>query len=724
MSRTFFRVVAALLLCCLFSAVARAQPISSLGTITPTGGNIARSASDLAGDTLNATDLGVPTDGTSNASPALAAALTTLCASGNPTLLLGPYTYTLQTPLTVPCDGLTISGILGVTKLLAGASNGGTGGAQLLLAVARNNLTVQGVILDGGAGTVPTRAGVPSVKVTGSNIVLDRDTFQNTYGIGALFGDTTSYSGVRNSKFTNIGNLWKTEPLVTAVTNSDTPSGNVFSFASTTGIVVGRQVAYAPGGNCVPSNTLVTVVTSTTVTFGGAGLTCDIPNGSTISFIAPITDTAASLYFGSMNVIDNEYNFAQDNQFSNIGGDGIDILNQGHFLGRGNRLDLSGGWTPAASTLGVTVGMGCFYVLNDLSAGFTGNVCRFPSGNGFDVAGSNDIGISGVNIVTDAGGAAIAFVNGKGFTFDGNILLRSNQGISNPFPSIRTAGISFGWGAGVNTVSNGVVTGNVDGDDAGSPTQKYGIDMSSQTTLTNVVFGPNTYFGQTVGIASVSGGGYGTVPNIATGTSAFACPTGGNTATGLDATACGAGSSATGNFSIAIGNAVSSSGGSGVNLGNAASDHGLKGLDCYAAGDFLAVGDVEICHSVMHQSGTAAMRITSDAATANAGNVWNVLIGAMWSGQMSVLCRDLTTTTVLNNVTWSYPAVTMSRVSGGNFTLDGVSTPTPVTHGTGSTATISVTADTTAQGINITTTPPNADTWHCVATFGPGPWVQ
>lgn len=156
--------------------------------------------------------------------------------------------------------------------------------------------------------------------------------------------------------------------------------------------------------------------------------------------------------------------------------------------------------------------------------------------------------------------------------------------------------------------------------------------------------------------------------------------------------------------------------------GFSATDRGRYAVDCFGNSAFTTRGDRQWCFGALNASGTSAagLRLTADALTAAAANVWNIPAGASYSGDLRLACRDFTTgLTTINDVAALWRNVLLSRGNAAGTTAASISsatTPDDVrTNGTGSSVTFSVTADTTNAGLNVTVTVPASDTWRCVA---------
>jgi hypothetical protein len=118
---------------------------------------------------------------------------------------------------------------------------------------------------------------------------------------------------------------------------------------------------------------------------------------------------------------------------------------------------------------------------------------------------------------------------------------------------------------------------------------------------------------------------------------------------------------------------------------------------------------------IFRQSGTGSLRLTADANAAGAQNTY--LAPASSAHNIGWRCNAIDVTNVANTATWTgWRGGALTRGSSGNAAYAGAgsSAVTPdYSTGTGSTATITVSADTTWQGLNMTFAPPaGGDTWR------------
>lgn len=209
---------------------------------------------------------------------------------------------------------------------------------------------------------------------------------------------------------------------------------------------------------------------------------------------------------------------------------------------------------------------------------------------------------------------------------------------------------------------------------------------------------------------------------VASGKSAIILGGENNRANGFIAIAGGSTNTAGNNAVVALGQQNQGTGQySTMPGGLQASDRGRYGVHAFSSGRFSAFGDAQVCRFVLRGTGstTSAIRLTSDGATASATNCVNMPTNCAFAiANLTIVAFD--TSNVSNNISWSGWTGLMSRaVTGASTAVSMSATPTPQSNGTVTGNAISVTADTTFGGLNISFTPPtgNADTWHVVATI-------
>lgn len=141
-------------------------------------------------------------------------------------------------------------------------------------------------------------------------------------------------------------------------------------------------------------------------------------------------------------------------------------------------------------------------------------------------------------------------------------------------------------------------------------------------------------------------------------------------------------------------------------------------VDVWGGGFFAATGDAQARIHILRKSGAtaSAFRLTGDAATAGSANTINIPNNTAYLVSIDIVALDHTT--VANNAVW--PTWTGLLTRGANAASTAVTmnaTPTPVTNGTTAGMDIAATADTTNGALNVSFTPPtaNTDTWNVVA---------
>jgi hypothetical protein len=180
-----------------------------------------------------------------------------------------------------------------------------------------------------------------------------------------------------------------------------------------------------------------------------------------------------------------------------------------------------------------------------------------------------------------------------------------------------------------------------------------------------------------------------------------------NVASGNNAVAFGIQNSATGFYSAMPG-------------GSLATDHGFLGKNCYASGSFVTnvAGSAQSCQGVLRglTATAAAIRLTSDATAAGAGNCLNLPAATAYALTLSVTALDITNP--VNSVAWlGWNGLIARQTTPGSTTVGMAATPTPISNGTVAGSAIAAIADLTNGCLNLSFTPPtaNADTWHAVA---------
>lgn len=166
------------------------------------------------------------------------------------------------------------------------------------------------------------------------------------------------------------------------------------------------------------------------------------------------------------------------------------------------------------------------------------------------------------------------------------------------------------------------------------------------------------------------------------------------------------------------GQAITSDGQFSTGIGLYASALTRYGIFSQASGQFAAPGDAQITNGVLRGSGTSAspIRLTTNGSTANntagTANIWNIGLLKTFGGDLTVACRNVTTPG--SSVVARWNAVSLDRDNGAPVLgISSATTPDIVRPRGTAGFTWSVTVDGTNNGINVTATPPNTDTWRC-----------
>ena len=180
---------------------------------------------------------------------------------------------------------------------------------------------------------------------------------------------------------------------------------------------------------------------------------------------------------------------------------------------------------------------------------------------------------------------------------------------------------------------------------------------------------------------------------------------------------CGAFNLSFGQYSVSCGLSNDADGNNSYTFGLYTVGRATNGKFAYSGGEFSTPGDVQMGWVQLRTATatTAATRLTSDAAAPSINNVVNMnTAGLVYHLRVSATCRDTT------NGDWAVWAVgdgVMNRPATGNVTYAGVYTTatTPsMSAGAGSTATLTLAADTTNNGLSASVAMPNTHLWHCV----------
>jgi len=230
------------------------------------------------------------------------------------------------------------------------------------------------------------------------------------------------------------------------------------------------------------------------------------------------------------------------------------------------------------------------------------------------------------------------------------------------------------------------------------------VDLqTSRTANTQVASGTN----------SIIAGG---VTNTASGQSTLVWGTSCQ-ASAIYAVAGGHNSTASGNESVAIGEACTALGGASWSIGSGAHSRNCRGQFSYADGFFSTAGDAQMEFHVLTGTGNSTSAIRCTSANLGAGSTTVVNLRANSAMLVTVDILALDHTTVSKNMAWKGWSGLLTQGANAAATAVTMDTkPTPFSNGTVTGADVSVTADTTNGGLNVSFTPPtgNTDTWNVV----------
>lgn len=147
------------------------------------------------------------------------------------------------------------------------------------------------------------------------------------------------------------------------------------------------------------------------------------------------------------------------------------------------------------------------------------------------------------------------------------------------------------------------------------------------------------------------------------------------------------------------------------------SDRGRTACNAHGGGQFAAQGDAQECSHVLRGQTTSAsaVRLTVDAGAVAAATIVSIPNSTAYS--LSVHLHARNHTTLGNDYSWTLPNGILTRDATVGTTAVSLGTPLTLTRGSVSGASVSLTADTTNGGLNLSFTPPtgNTDTWNVVA---------
>lgn len=244
---------------------------------------------------------------------------------------------------------------------------------------------------------------------------------------------------------------------------------------------------------------------------------------------------------------------------------------------------------------------------------------------------------------------------------------------------------------------------------------------------TGAYYGPGAYFALQAPDSTATGGNArgnqsvdlqtnrGNASAVASGNLSAVIGGSGNQSSGTEAITGGAANTASATAAVALGQQIILTANWSAGFGKGCEDHGNTGTLCFGSGFISVQGDSQFQLNTLHQTGTAAMRLTADGATASGLNCVFIPVNTTYGGvHIKFSANDVTTP---GN---SYSAVTLSGVLGrvstaASTTWAGELFTLPHQVGADTFTLPTVTADTTNACLNVSWTPPNSDTWHTTA---------
>lgn len=314
---------------------------------------------------------------------------------------------------------------------------------------------------------------------------------------------------------------------------------------------------------------------------------------------------------------------------------------------------------------------------------------------------------SGTLTVTNTAAAAMATITQGGAMVTAG-LLQVYGGAANPAliqGSADTGQVHIGLTTGLSGKNIGAVLGNVQG------TGAIQSQVTDSTTAGGNARGTNAIDWQTSRTLATQ---------VANGVSATIVGGTNNIASGTNSLAGVSASQATATYAVALGRGAIANGVASIVTGQQGNAHSLYGARVHAPQMLAASGDAQAGDYVLigRSTGGAAVRLTADAAAAGTTNVCNLPNNTAWGGYCNVIARDTTAGSV-NAGHWRAADAFIVRganaasvvVPSFSFTFVGTGGSPPVA------GNLAVSADTTNGGLNLTFTPPNANTWDVVAVF-------
>lgn len=594
--------------------------------------------------------------------------------------------------------------------------SGGPAGSGLNILVPAAGALLGGALV---GGTI-----TPATITVGSGLSLTGDVLSSTGSGGTVTQVATTGAGISGGPITTSGTLaveWNAG-TVAAIGNGLTIAANTMSISAGSGLAfsLGALVAQWQGGTVTSLGSGVSLAGGVLSATGSGGSVTSVTTTGAGIAASPATIVAA----GTLSVEWNAGTVASI-------GNGLTLVTNTLSLNAGSGLAFSTGALTFATRTASTI---------------MGNPAATP-------AAPTDIAIgSGLSLST---AGTLTAVGSNPFPIAPTGAVQSVGSISVTGANTGMAIITTGTGAlMMNLPDNTATGGNARGSEA--------IDLQSiRSTATQVASGANAII-------------VGNSANVASGQNAIAIG-GSNTVTALDAIAVGQGNTSSGaNASVAIGFAATATNNQSVAIGVSSNATGVAAVafqGCTASGNTAFAAGSNVTNSgsfaaafatnsilsgshtfatgdqvadrgntggfyqgkpsgfpTQHEqyvlqvatTGATAVRLTADGTAAGATNVCALGNNSTVLFEVRVICFDVTSGASLVFYT-ANPGMLHRGANAASTTLGtgaptmtaGPTTTTPPTLG----ANPSITADTTNGALNISVTPPaaNTDTWHFTA---------
>ena len=427
------------------TALAGNPPDVQPGAPVDTNTVLGRTNAARVADEINAADLGLVCDGSTDNGPVVSTLNARLALAGaSKTAYFPPAALPCLTSVALsPPSGSTLRANLGTVTIKPTAAS--TANPVLFGVSGVAGVLVDGLTFDGALGMI-TNSNNVLLSYNSNRVVFDRVTIQNTRGIGLLFsnpatGGATTNSGIRRSFVTNAGNYWKTSGAT-----SDQQQGVAFCCG-----VLGSNTGNFANDNFFSNTGLDALSVATQTDF-------QANDNRFRSVGGQYSNGGAAIYASNVDGL-----VLVGNDVDATFGNGLDLYSLSHFAVTGNKVRQAGGTgvSVASGTLGVVTGN----LSTDSNQGNTSSL-----NSGLSMAGANDRVTWAGNTSTDDqatktqeyGFQGLAGSTCTNCTIDGSNTLDGNA-VANFGGTVTTytsrVSATVAWGAQVGSGANWRRTG-------------------------------------------------------------------------------------------------------------------------------------------------------------------------------------------------------------------------------------------------------------------------